>query len=163
MDLVLILDNKSKEKALAKEMKKKYGTARGKMGIIIKRINNAATQLGANILAYKLLRKCHKDEVLTGVIAVATQCTEGIFMSSVPYLLKFFQVACKDMQEFSTKFHYSWMLTLIGFMGWREPEYVVFSTRPQPVGARYRVLRLGPQARHKRKNGIIFEAYLWDM
>jgi hypothetical protein len=58
MDPALILDDKSKEKALAEEMKKKYGTTRGTRGIIIKRINNAATQLGTKILACKLLRKC---------------------------------------------------------------------------------------------------------
>jgi hypothetical protein len=42
MDPVLILDDKSKEKDLAEEMKKKYGTTMGTRGIIIKRINNAA-------------------------------------------------------------------------------------------------------------------------
>jgi hypothetical protein len=81
MDPALILDDKSKEKALAEEMKKKYGTARGTRGIMIKRINNAATQLGANILACKFLRKCRKDEVPAGVIAVATQCAKGASMS----------------------------------------------------------------------------------
>jgi hypothetical protein len=70
MDPALILDNKSKEKALAEEMKNIYGTTRGMSGIMIKRINNANTQSGAKILAYKLLRKCRKDEVATGVIAV---------------------------------------------------------------------------------------------
>jgi hypothetical protein len=163
MDPALILDDKSKEKALAEEMKKKYGTARGTRGIIIKWINNAVTQLGANILACKLLRKCRKDEVPAGVIAVAAQCAEGTFVSWVPYLLNLFQVDCKDAQDLGTKFHYSWLLTLIAFMGWWEPEYVVFATRPQPAGARYLLLRSGPQARHKRENGIIFEAYLWDI
>jgi hypothetical protein len=36
MDPTLVLDNKSKEKTLAEEMKKKYGTDRGTRGIIIK-------------------------------------------------------------------------------------------------------------------------------
>ena len=62
-------------------MNKKYGTARGMRGIMIKQINNTATQLGAKILAYKLLRKCRKDEVPAGVIAVAAQCVEGTSMS----------------------------------------------------------------------------------
>jgi hypothetical protein len=56
MDPALILDDKSKEKALAEEMMKKYGTTRGTRGIIIKQINNPTTQLGENILACKLLR-----------------------------------------------------------------------------------------------------------
>jgi hypothetical protein len=38
MDPALILDDKSKEKVLAEEMKKKYGTTRGTRGIIIKGI-----------------------------------------------------------------------------------------------------------------------------
>jgi hypothetical protein len=71
MDPVLIMDDKSKEKALADEMKNKYGTTRGMRGIMIKRINNASTQLGAKILACKFPRKCYKDEVPAGVIAVA--------------------------------------------------------------------------------------------
>jgi hypothetical protein len=73
MDPVLILDEKSKEKALVEEMKKKYGIARGMRDIKIKRINNTTIQLGANILACKFLRKCHKDEVPTRVIAIAAE------------------------------------------------------------------------------------------
>jgi hypothetical protein len=129
MDPTIILDDKSKEKALAEEMKKKYGTTRGTRGIIIKWINNEATQLGENILSCKLLRKCRKDKVLTGVIVVAAQCIEGTFMSWVPYLLNLFQVDCKGVQELDTEFHYSWLLSLIAFMGWRELEYVGFFTR----------------------------------
>jgi hypothetical protein len=101
MGPALILDDKLKEKALAEEMKKKYGTARGTRGIIIKRINNVVKQLGENILSCKILRKCRKDEVPTRVIAVAAQCVEGTFMSWVPYLLNLFQVDCKDVQELS--------------------------------------------------------------
>jgi hypothetical protein len=43
MDPTLIVDNKSKEKVLVEEMKKKYNTVRGTRGIIIKHINNIAT------------------------------------------------------------------------------------------------------------------------
>jgi hypothetical protein len=55
------------------------------------------------------------------------------------------------------------LITLIAFMGWREPGYVIFCTRPQPAGERYLLLRSGPHAKHKRENGIIFEAYLCDI
>jgi hypothetical protein len=43
MDHTLTLDDKSKEKMLVKEMKKKYGTTRGTRAMIVKHINNAAT------------------------------------------------------------------------------------------------------------------------
>jgi hypothetical protein len=77
MDPVQFLDNKKREKALAEEMKKKYGTDRGTQGIIIKRINDVATQMASNILACKLLRKFRREEVSAGVITVAAQCVES--------------------------------------------------------------------------------------
>jgi hypothetical protein len=126
MDLALIMDDKSKEKAFTEEMKNKYSTTRGTRGIIIKWINNPTTQLGAKILACKLLRKCRKDEVPAGVIAVAAQCAQGTFVRWVPYLLNLFQMDCRDVQELGTEFHYSWPITLIAFMGWWESEYVFF-------------------------------------
>jgi hypothetical protein len=96
MDLVLFLDEKTKEKALEEEMKKKYGTDRGTRGIIIKRINDVATKLGTQILACKLLIKCRREEVPAGVVAVAAQCAEGTSMSWAPYLLNLFLDDCKD-------------------------------------------------------------------
>jgi hypothetical protein len=71
MDPSLFLDEKNKEKALEEEIKNKYGISWGTRGIIIKRINNAATQLGMKILSCKLLRKCCREEVPVGVVAVA--------------------------------------------------------------------------------------------
>jgi len=43
--LVQFLDDKTKEKALAEEMKKTYGKKRGSCGIIIKCISDATTRL----------------------------------------------------------------------------------------------------------------------
>jgi len=61
MDPGLFLDDKTKEKALAEEMKKKYDIDMGTRGIIVKRINDAATQLGVKLLSCKLLRKSHRE------------------------------------------------------------------------------------------------------
>jgi hypothetical protein len=77
-------------------MKKKYGTDRGTRGIIIKRINDATTQMGAKILACKLLRKCCREEVPAGVVVVVAQCAEGTSMSWAPYLLNLFLDDFKD-------------------------------------------------------------------
>jgi hypothetical protein len=111
-------------------MKNKYGTYRGMRGIIIKRINDVATQMDAKILSCKLLRKFHREEVSTGVVAVAAQCVEGTTVSWVPYLLHLFLDECKDAQDLGTKFHYSWILMLIAIMGWKEPNYTFFATKP---------------------------------
>ena len=85
--------------------------------------------MGAKILAYKILRKFHREEVPVGVVAIAAQCTEGTIVSWAPYLLNLFLDDCKDAQDLGIKFHYSWLIMLIAFMGCREPRYVTFGTR----------------------------------
>jgi hypothetical protein len=75
-----LYDN-TKEKYLAEEMKKTYDIERGSHSIIIKRINNTTTRMDTKLMAYKLLRKCHKEEVPAGVVATATQCANGTMLS----------------------------------------------------------------------------------
>jgi hypothetical protein len=158
MDPMQFLDNKKKEKALVEDMKKKYCTDRGMRGIVIKRINDVTTQMAAKILACKMLRKCHREEVSTGVVIVATQCVEGTTVSWAPYLLNFFLYGCKDAKDLGTKFHYSWMLILIAIMGWKEPSYTDFGTRPTPnCGAMYLSLGTTPDSKHKKIKAAIFE------
>jgi hypothetical protein len=78
--------------------------------------------------------------------------------------LNLFLVDYKDVQYIETEFHYSWLITLIAFMGWREPRYVVFGTRPKPnQGERYFLLKARPEAKRKKVNGYIFEGYLRDL
>jgi hypothetical protein len=74
-----------------------------------------------------------------------------------------FQIDFKDAQEVGMEFQYSWLITLIAFIGWKESDHVTFCTTPQPGGARYRVMKSVPLANHKKENGIIFEAYLREM
>jgi hypothetical protein len=71
MDPAHFLDDKTREKVVEEEMNKKYGTDRGTRGFIIKRINDATTQLGTKILACKLLRKFRREEVPVGVVIIA--------------------------------------------------------------------------------------------
>jgi hypothetical protein len=123
---VQYLDDKTKEKSLAEEMKKTYGTERGSCGIIIKRISDATMRMATKLMACKMLRKCRKEEVPVGVVAAATQCANGTMLSWAPYLLNLFLDDCKDVQDLGTKFHYSWLLILIALIGWREPPYSHF-------------------------------------
>jgi hypothetical protein len=62
------LDDKMKEKALAEEMKKTYGTERGSHRIILKRISDATTRMATKIMVCKLLKKCRKEEVPVGIV-----------------------------------------------------------------------------------------------
>jgi hypothetical protein len=123
---------KREDKALIEEMKKKYGTKRGLREIIIKHISDDMTRMDTKIMACKLHRKCHKEEVSVGLVTAATQCVEGTILNWAPYLLNLFLDDCKDVQDLGTKFHYSWLLILIALIGWKEPNYLFFSTRPNP-------------------------------
>jgi len=101
---------------------------------------------------------------LAGVIVVAVQCSEGTTVGWAPYFLNLFLDDCKDVQDFRMEFHYSWLLMLMAFMGWREPRYVSFATRPKPKkGAIYLLLGTTSDARHKKMNGSIFKGYLRDL
>ena len=102
------------------EMKKTYATERGSHRIIIKHINDATTRLATKLMACKLLKKCHKEEVPIGVITTASQCTEGTMLSWAMYLLNLFLEDCRDVQDLGTEFHYSQILILITLIEWRE-------------------------------------------
>jgi hypothetical protein len=77
MDPTQFIKDKTKEKALAEEMKKKYDTERGTHRIIIKRISDVATKMAAKSMACKMLRKFRKEEVSTRVVIVVVQCVES--------------------------------------------------------------------------------------
>jgi hypothetical protein len=81
------LDDNTKEKSLAEEMKKTYGTERGSRGIIINKLSEPPTRLATKIMACKFLRNCPKEEASGRVIAATTQCMKGTLLSWIPYLL----------------------------------------------------------------------------
>jgi hypothetical protein len=53
---------------------------------------------------------------------------------------------------------------LIAIMGWKEPSYTFFGTRPKPnCGVRYLSLGVMSDAKHKKMNTVVFEGYLRDL
>jgi hypothetical protein len=101
------LDNKAREKENVELVKAQFGTSRGNRGIVLKDIRDNVTRFTNNIMAFKILRKCRKEEVSVGVIAVAAQCAKGVMFGSTPYMLNQFLVDCRDAHDNGTKFHYS--------------------------------------------------------
>jgi len=120
------LDDKTEEKTLDEEMKRTYEIESCLCDIIIKRISNITTWMATKILACKMLRKCHKEEVLVRVVTDTTQCVNGTSLSSTPYLLNPFLEDWKDVHYLGTEFNYLWLLMLITLMGWRESPYSYF-------------------------------------
>jgi hypothetical protein len=120
--------------------------------------------MATKIMACKLLRKCCKEEVWTGVVTDTTQCAEGTTISWAPYLLNFFLDDYMDAQDLGTEFHYSWLIILIAIMGWKETNYAFFTTRPKPKhGARYLSIGAALDTKNRRINAVIFKGYLHDL
>jgi hypothetical protein len=51
------LEDKTREKSISDEIKAKYGTERGNIGIKINHINDPTTQFATRLLSFKLMRK----------------------------------------------------------------------------------------------------------
>jgi len=116
------LDEKTKEKYMEDEIKRKYGNDRGSKGMTIRQINELTTKFSTKLMECKLLRKCHKEEAPTRLIEAFAQCIKGSLLSWDPYLLNLILGDCKDAQDLGSKFHYPWLIILIALVGWGEPK-----------------------------------------
>jgi hypothetical protein len=59
---------------MVEKMKERYGTFKGACGLDVASINDYTVCSTTQVLANNVLRKYHKDQVLTGVIATTEQC-----------------------------------------------------------------------------------------
>jgi hypothetical protein len=115
-------------------------------------------------MACKLLHKCRKEEVPTGVVTTTTQCTNDTMLSWAPYLLNLFLDDCKDAQDLGTKFHYSWLMILIALIGWKEPPYSYFCNRVGRCHAtRYTSMGSTSDSKRRSGNANTFSQYLSDI
>jgi hypothetical protein len=58
--------------------------------------------MDTKIMSYNLLRKCHKEEFLVGVVTVATPCAKGTTVRWAFYILKLFLDDWKDTKDLGT-------------------------------------------------------------
>ena len=68
------------------------------------------------------MRKCWKDQVLAGNIAVVEKCIERVQMSWEMFMLNQFLIDYREAQYKGMEFHYAWLLILIELVAWRELE-----------------------------------------
>jgi hypothetical protein len=76
-----LFTDKSKDKSLSKKMKYKYDTHRGARSLNIASINDDTIRFTMHVLVCMLLRKCHKYQVLAGVIAAIEKGIAGVQMN----------------------------------------------------------------------------------
>jgi hypothetical protein len=97
-DPLPLFTDKSNEKYLLERMKEKFDMYRGACGLDVASINDECIRFAMQVLACKLLRKCCKDQVSTGVIATMEKCVEGVQMNWVTFLLNQFLMDCREAQ-----------------------------------------------------------------
>ena len=73
-----IIARKGSDLGLAEAMKEKYKLEKKKRGYSISGIKDKGVCLATQLLAGKLMRKCHADKVPESVITLAEQCVEGV-------------------------------------------------------------------------------------
>ena len=70
-NLAMIFGGKGGKQVLAESMKDKFKLVMKSCGYTISSICDPAMKVDTKILAWKVMRKCHADEVLAPVIALA--------------------------------------------------------------------------------------------
>lgn len=60
------------------KMKKEFELVKNMHSCSITSINDPAMQISTQILARKVMRKCHVYEVLVPVVSLAGQCMKGV-------------------------------------------------------------------------------------
>ena len=72
------------------------------------------------------------------MIELADIARDGLQYNWALYLLNQFIEDCIATQDQNQPFHYAWLLILIGFVGWKEPNQGIFlNTNLNYRGARY--------------------------
>lgn len=90
---------KSNDLALAEAMKAKYKLEKRNWGYVIASIKYQGVRIATQLLANKLMRKCHADKVPASVIVLAEHCTEGVQFNRAQFLCDEFLTNCREAQE----------------------------------------------------------------
>ena len=74
------------------------------------------------------MRKCHDNNVLATVVALAEQCIEGVQFNWAEFLCEEFLTNYKEAQEQGKTFHYAWFLLSILLVAGELPKDNQFPT-----------------------------------
>lgn len=108
-----VIAGKRADLALTEAMKKEYKLEKKKRGYAINNIKDKGVHIATQLLAGKVMRKFHGDEVPALVILLAEQCVQGVQFNWDEFLCEEFLTNCKEAQEQGKTFHYAWLLLSI--------------------------------------------------
>jgi len=94
-------------------MKKKFEVIKKPCEYSITSINDPIVKLATLILADKVMRKCHANEIPMPVISFSAQCAEGMQFNLSCYLCSEFLANCHEAKDERKTIHYTWLLLSI--------------------------------------------------
>lgn len=94
-----MIAGKSSDLALTEAMKKKYKVKKKRRGYVITSIKDKGVHVATQLLARKVMIKCHDNEVIVPVVALAEQCVEGIQFNWAKFLCEEFLLNFHEAQE----------------------------------------------------------------
>jgi hypothetical protein len=92
MDSLIVKD------AAQEEVYSRFGTHRGKQGVVIPEINNPSIWFATLLFYCKIICKCHKEECIIRVVLIMARCVQGLQMAWAPYFLNEFIINFFDVQ-----------------------------------------------------------------
>jgi len=83
----LLFANKKHDRIVSEAMRENFHNIRGVHRMDVPIIYDPTIIFVTQELVCKLLKKCRKNQVSIGVIALTEKCVEGVLMNWVPFLL----------------------------------------------------------------------------
>ena len=112
------------------------------------------------LLARQVLRKCRPNEVLAGAINLTLHAKDGKQYNWCLYLLNQFMDDCRATQESNQLFHYSWLLIIMAFVTWKDPNHSQFVTlKGECRGVQYASLWAHPYLDMQKVSNYMFFTY----
>lgn len=105
--------DRSGDVTMIDNLKKKYKLKKGQRGYAIDGISYSIVHITTQLLAGKVMRKCHGSKVPAVVIALVEECAAGEWFNWSQFLFEAFLINYGEVQEEGKTFHYAWMLLSI--------------------------------------------------
>ena len=105
---------------------KKYNLTRGGQAHDVVQIEDKPLRFTVQLLVGRVLQKCRPNQVSGPTIKLANTTKDEVQYNWALSLLNQFTNNYIAAQDHNQPFHYTWLLILIGLVGWKEPKQGIF-------------------------------------
>ena len=156
------IDGATKDTRLNAKQVADYKLERGGRAYDVSSIQDDILKFTVSLLAGKILFKVRPKEVTGSVIRLAIDTIQGKAFNWSLFLMNSFFQDCAQAQENPLhSFHFSWLLILMAFIGWKEPPNSQFPQLEPGAcrGAKYSNLWESNNPEKQKNNAMVFHDY----